>query len=93
MRWSVLLPLLALASVADADFRVRFDLHTTAGEEHFTLLVHEDWAPIGAARFKVADLSRDASHVADTHHRGGRAHRRRCERRREADSRRRQGKH
>ena len=31
---------------------VRFDVETTKGAESFTLLVHEDWAPIGAARFK-----------------------------------------
>jgi len=27
-------------------------VQTTAGLESFTILVHEDWAPIGAARFK-----------------------------------------
>jgi len=31
---------------------VQFDVETTAGEGSFTVLVHEDWAPIGAARFK-----------------------------------------
>ena len=31
---------------------MKFDVESTAGAESFTLLVHEDWAPIGAARFK-----------------------------------------
>ena len=44
--------LCALLSTAYADFRVQFDVETTKGAESFTLLVHEDWAPIGAARFK-----------------------------------------
>ncbi|OQR98402.1 cyclophilin type peptidyl-prolyl cis-trans isomerase [Thraustotheca clavata] len=39
---------LSLASVAYADFSVLFK--TQAGD--FTVEVHEDWAPIGAARFK-----------------------------------------
>mmetsp|Transcript_3707 Transcript_3707/g.4616 ORF Transcript_3707/g.4616 Transcript_3707/m.4616 type:complete len:195 (+) Transcript_3707:55-639(+) len=41
-----------LLNVATADFRVKFDVETTAGPESFVILVHEDWAPIGAARFK-----------------------------------------
>merc|ERR1740123_1883790 len=43
--------LLALP-VALADYRVQFDVETTKGQESFTVKVHEDWAPIGAARFK-----------------------------------------
>jgi len=43
---------LLVLGVAAADFRVKFDVKTTAGDESFTVLVHEDWAPIGAARFK-----------------------------------------
>jgi peptidyl-prolyl cis-trans isomerase A (cyclophilin A) len=38
--------------VTAGDFRVRFDLETTSGEQSFTLRVHEDWAPIGASRFR-----------------------------------------
>ena len=41
-----------LATRAAADFRVKFDVITTGGAKSFTVLVHEDWAPIGAARFK-----------------------------------------
>mmetsp|Transcript_359 Transcript_359/g.382 ORF Transcript_359/g.382 Transcript_359/m.382 type:complete len:195 (+) Transcript_359:140-724(+) len=41
-----------LLNAATADFRVKFDVETTAGPESFVILVHEDWAPIGAARFK-----------------------------------------
>ena len=37
---------------SDKTFRVRFDVQTTAGTQNFTVLVHEDWAPIGAARFR-----------------------------------------
>jgi len=44
--------LLALLPLVSGDFRVQFDVETTAGEGSFTVLVHEDWAPIGAARFK-----------------------------------------
>merc|ERR1719440_1395213 len=43
---------LVLLALAAADFRVRFDVVTTEGPSSFTILVHEDWAPIGAARFK-----------------------------------------
>jgi len=46
------LALLALLPLVSGDFRVQFDVETTAGEGSFTVLVHEDWAPIGAARFK-----------------------------------------
>lgn len=46
----------ALFSVCPAlvtcDFRVQFDVMTTVGEGSFVVRVHEDWAPIGAARFK-----------------------------------------
>ena len=37
---------------ASADFRAKFDVTTTSGAESFTILVHESWAPLGAARFK-----------------------------------------
>jgi len=46
--------ILAFVALAQADFRVKFDVVTTEGEQSFTILVHEDWAPIGAARFKEA---------------------------------------
>lgn len=42
------------ASTARADegnFRVRFDVELPEGPGSFTVLVHRDWAPIGAARF------------------------------------------
>jgi len=53
----LLLPCLAFAAsanVAFADYRVKFEVETTDGPDDFTVLVHEgdDWAPIGAARFK-----------------------------------------
>merc|ERR1719394_2273800 len=41
-----------LAAVVAADFRVKFDVETEGGPGSFVVLVHEDWAPIGAARFK-----------------------------------------
>mmetsp|Transcript_34684 Transcript_34684/g.99632 ORF Transcript_34684/g.99632 Transcript_34684/m.99632 type:complete len:206 (+) Transcript_34684:68-685(+) len=43
---------LSLLGPAAADFRVKFDVETTRGPSSFTVLVHEDWAPIGAAHFK-----------------------------------------
>jgi len=48
---------LALAAVASSsakpdDYRVRFDVETTAGPQSFVIKVHSDWAPIGAARFR-----------------------------------------
>ena len=52
-----------LLNLAAADFRVKFDVETTAGAESFTLVVHEDWAPIGAARFKELV---EANFYADT---------------------------
>jgi len=42
---------LSLVAVA-ADYRVKFEVETITGLKDFTVLVHEDWAPIGAARFK-----------------------------------------
>ena len=48
--------LATMATLARADFRVKFDVITTKGEQSFTVLVHEEWAPIGAARFKEAVL-------------------------------------
>ena len=47
--------LLALATPATGhpdDFRVKFDVETTSGMQSFTLKVHAEWAPIGAARFR-----------------------------------------
>jgi cyclophilin family peptidyl-prolyl cis-trans isomerase len=52
LKTGLFLALVASLGAAKADFRVQFDVETTAGEESFTLLIHEDWAPIGAARFK-----------------------------------------
>eukprot|EP00933_Yihiella_yeosuensis_P044761 TRINITY_DN40023_c0_g1_i1.p1 TRINITY_DN40023_c0_g1~~TRINITY_DN40023_c0_g1_i1.p1 ORF type:complete len:218 (+),score=55.65 TRINITY_DN40023_c0_g1_i1:61-654(+) len=45
---------LLFASASANTFRVKFDIVPKPGaaEESFTVLVHEDWAPIGAARFK-----------------------------------------
>ena len=46
---------LAVAGVAAAkDFRVQFNVETTTGPASFIVRVHEEWAPIGAARFKEA---------------------------------------
>mmetsp|Transcript_36963 Transcript_36963/g.69104 ORF Transcript_36963/g.69104 Transcript_36963/m.69104 type:complete len:202 (+) Transcript_36963:16-621(+) len=45
---------IASFAIAHCDFRVKFDVVTTAGEGSFVVKVHEDWAPIGAARFKEA---------------------------------------
>jgi len=48
--------LFAATTVAKAegtdDFRVRFDVALPEGPGSFTVKVHNDWAPIGAARFK-----------------------------------------
>jgi peptidyl-prolyl cis-trans isomerase A (cyclophilin A) len=41
----------ACAAKADGDFRVKFDVELPEGPGSFTVLVHRDWAPIGAARF------------------------------------------
>jgi len=52
--------LLCLVACAAADFRVKFDVAlnpATDEVESFTVLVHEDWAPIGAARFKELVLA------------------------------------
>lgn len=49
----VALALLAQAARAK-DFRVQFNVETTSGPGSFIVRVHEDWAPIGAARFKEA---------------------------------------
>jgi cyclophilin family peptidyl-prolyl cis-trans isomerase len=46
------LVLLATVASAKGDFRATFELETEGGAESFSVLVHEDWAPIGAARFK-----------------------------------------
>jgi cyclophilin family peptidyl-prolyl cis-trans isomerase len=46
---SLLMLVSASAAVA---FRVQFDISTKDGEESFVVKVHEEWAPIGAARFK-----------------------------------------
>ena len=49
--------LLALAAIEPGashpdDYRVQFDVETTAGPQSFTLKVHAEWAPVGAARFR-----------------------------------------
>lgn len=44
--------LLLAAVAAAADFRVKFEVEVPSGAKEFTVLVHEDWAPIGAARFR-----------------------------------------
>ena len=44
--------LLLTAGAAAADFRVKFEVEVPSGAKEFTVLVHEDWAPIGAARFR-----------------------------------------
>ena len=44
--------LLASVGVVVGDFRVKFEVEVPSGTKTFTVLVHEDWAPIGAARFK-----------------------------------------
>ena len=51
---SMLRSLLIAATIAcsRADFTVQFDVVTTDGPGSFQVLVHEDWAPIGAARFR-----------------------------------------
>lgn len=45
--------LLALAAVVRGDFRAKFEVELSSGIKEFTVLVHKDWAPIGAARFKA----------------------------------------
>ena len=42
----------ATIACAAADFTVQFDVVTTDGPGSFQVLVHEDWAPIGANRFR-----------------------------------------
>ena len=44
--------LLVPPAAAGSMFKVRFDVETTVGAEKIDVVVHEDWAPIGAARFK-----------------------------------------
>ena len=44
--------LLVTVALAAADYRATFEVETEKGAESFSVLVHEDWAPIGAARFK-----------------------------------------
>mmetsp|Transcript_9340 Transcript_9340/g.18886 ORF Transcript_9340/g.18886 Transcript_9340/m.18886 type:complete len:200 (+) Transcript_9340:2-601(+) len=44
--------LLLALSVVRGDFRVKFEVEVVSGTKEFTVRVHEDWAPIGAARFK-----------------------------------------
>ena len=41
-----------LWQAVSADFRVKFDVVTTAGPGSFIFKVHEDWAPLGAAHFR-----------------------------------------
>jgi len=53
MRDALAIVALAVGSAAHPDdFRVRFDVETTAGAQSFTLKVNAEWAPIGAARFR-----------------------------------------
>merc|ERR1719390_383185 len=44
--------LLAAPALVVCDFRVKFDVETTAGAGTFVIKVTEAWAPIGAAHFK-----------------------------------------
>ena len=44
--------LVAAIACSRADFTVQFDVITTDGPGSFQVLVHEDWAPIGANRFR-----------------------------------------
>ena len=46
MRAPFTLLILAATAAAD-DFRVRFDIDVPEGPGSFTVLVHDDWAPIG----------------------------------------------
>ena len=41
--------LVLVAVAVAADFRVKFEVEVPSGAKEFTVLVHEDWAPIGAA--------------------------------------------
>jgi hypothetical protein len=43
---------LLAAVAAAADFRVKFEVEVPSGAKEFTVLVHEDWSPIGAGRFR-----------------------------------------
>ena len=45
------LRILLLALVGATGTRVKFEIETPAGEQSFVIKVHEEWAPIGAARF------------------------------------------
>merc|ERR1719159_375008 len=47
-----MLVVLAVPALVAGDFRVKFNVETTEGLGSFVILVHEDWAPIGAAHFK-----------------------------------------
>merc|ERR1712113_748560 len=49
---SVLAILVTSPAFVVGDFRVKFDVQTTEGPGSFVVKVHEDWAPIGAARFR-----------------------------------------
>ena len=51
------------SSASPDDFRVRFDVETTAGAQSFTLKINSEWAPIGAARFREL-VKVCASHTA-----------------------------
>ena len=44
--------LVAAIACSRADFTVQFDVVTTDGPGRFQVPVHEDWAPIGANRFR-----------------------------------------
>lgn len=50
---SALVLLCALLGAVSADkFLVEFNVHVQSGDASFTVEVNEEWAPIGAARFK-----------------------------------------
>ena len=49
----LLCALLGVAQLASADkFLVEFNVEVQSGPASFTVEVNEDWAPLGAARFK-----------------------------------------
>ena len=52
--WCAAVALIVAAVPAAHGFSVQFDVETTAGNESFTVKVHKEWAPLGAAQFKAA---------------------------------------
>ena len=51
MKLAILVVLIGALCV-NANFHVKFDVQTAQGPGSFTMLVHDDWAPVGAAHFK-----------------------------------------